>query len=92
MKAGGSVENVTMGNFLVDDRELRVIVPGNLSSKSKTLDLKSTSGAFRYRYDFKRDFTASQGHHPTIVNLAQAIYGRSNTRSESTTILWRCIQ
>ncbi len=73
VKAGGSIEHVTLGNFFVDDRQLRVIVPGNLSSKSETLDLKSTSGALRYRYDFKQDFT--------LGVLSTVRYGESNYRN-----------
>lgn len=47
----GSVSSLTTGNFLIYDRETSLIVPGNLSSDRVDLDLESTSGAFRYRFD-----------------------------------------
>ena len=55
VKFAGSVKDLTMGNFLVYDKELKLIVPGNLSSETKTLsgDVDNLSGAFRYRYDFR---------------------------------------
>ena len=53
IKVAGLVSDLTTGNFIVDDKELSLIVPGNLSSDRVDMDLESTSGAFRYRYDFK---------------------------------------
>jgi Domain of unknown function (DUF5916) len=76
LKFGGSVWDVTMGNFFADDRELSLIVPGNLSSKRKTLDdTESYSGAFRYRYDFKEGMSvglistirAGAGYHNAVA-------------------------
>ena len=58
LKLVGSLGNVTMGNFIVDDRDLRLIVPGNLSSKTKTLELESVSGTMRHRYDIARGLSA----------------------------------
>jgi hypothetical protein len=56
VKLSGSVKDVTLGNFLVYDKNLKLIVPGNLSSETETFDSgdnDNLSGAFRYRYDFK---------------------------------------
>ncbi|MDF3128807.1 carbohydrate binding family 9 domain-containing protein [Kiritimatiellaeota bacterium B1221] len=50
---GGSEGKWVTGNFLVHDRELSVIVPGNLGSERAELDVESTSGAFRVRHDRK---------------------------------------
>lgn len=52
MNVAGSVEDVTTGNFVVYDRDLSLIIPGNLSSERAELDTESLSGAFRYRYDY----------------------------------------
>lgn len=49
VNASGSINRLTTGNFLVYDREMSLIVPGNLSSDRVDLDKDSTSGAFRYR-------------------------------------------
>jgi hypothetical protein len=57
LKLAGSVKDLTMGNFLIYDNHLKLIVPGNLSSETETFDsgdTESISGAFRYRYDFRR--------------------------------------
>jgi hypothetical protein len=54
LKLGGTIGDVATGNFLADDRELSLIVPGNLGSKRVTLDEESYSGAFRYRNDIRR--------------------------------------
>lgn len=58
LNASGTIEEFTTGNFLVYDQELSVIVPGNLSSETVELDTQTTSGAFRYRYDFGPGATA----------------------------------
>ena len=58
LKIAGTTGHMTMGDFVVDDRELRLIVPGNLSSATKTLDLDSVSAAMRHRYDLKRGLSA----------------------------------
>lgn len=52
VNVSGSVEDVTTGNFVVYDRDLSLIIPGNLSSERAELDTESLSGAFRYRYDY----------------------------------------
>jgi hypothetical protein len=53
-KLAGTVKDVTMGNFLIQDKDLKLIVPGNLSSKTKTIDdADSLSGALRYRWDIR---------------------------------------
>lgn len=54
----GLVSDLTTGNFIVNDQVLSLIVPGNLSSKRKDLDMENTSGAFRYRYDLKPGMSA----------------------------------
>lgn len=58
INASGTIEEFTTGNFLVYDQDLSVIVPGNLSSGEVELDDQTTSGAFRYRYDFGPGTTA----------------------------------
>ena len=58
INASGTIDQFTTGNFLVYDRELSVIVPGNLSSDEVELDDQTTSGAFRYRYDLGPGATA----------------------------------
>lgn len=51
VKVGGIISDLTTGNFYVNDDELSLVVPGNLSSDRVDLDMYSQSGAFRYRYD-----------------------------------------
>jgi len=51
IKVAGLVSDLTTGNFYVNDGELSLIVPGNLSSDRVDLNMYSQSGAFRYRYD-----------------------------------------
>ena len=58
VNASGTIDEFTTGNFLVYDKDLSVIVPGNLSSEEVELDNQTTSGAFRYRYDFGPGATA----------------------------------
>lgn len=58
LKVAGLVSDLTTGNFIVNDQELSLIVPGNLSSERVDLDMESTSSAFRYRYDFSPGMSA----------------------------------
>lgn len=53
-KLAGSVKDHTTGNFVVHDKALKLYIPGNLGSKKKEFASESTSGALRYRYDFRR--------------------------------------
>lgn len=71
LKLAGIVGDVTTGNFVVDDRELRLIVPGNLSSKTETMDLNSVSGAMRHRYDIAKNVSAGA---ITTVRAGQSDY------------------
>ena len=55
LKFGRQAGSLTQGAFLVDDRRLRLIVPGNLASESEELDNDSFSAALRNRWDLSRD-------------------------------------
>ena len=58
IKVAGIVSDLTTGNFIVNDSELSLIVPGNLSSEEVDLESYSSSGAFRSRYDFNPGMSA----------------------------------
>ncbi|GEM_PF-4820274 len=47
----GRQDQGELGSFVTGDRELSVIVPGNLSSERVDLDQDSVSGSFRIRHD-----------------------------------------
>jgi len=58
VKVAGLISDLTTGNFIVNDSELSLIVPGNLSSDRVDLETYTSSGAFRSRYDFSPGMTA----------------------------------
>jgi len=81
-KLAGSVGDLTTGNFLIDDKNLHMIVPGNLGSDKVKFDSSdSRNAAFRYRYDFRPGLslgataTARTGSPDTDVSDYQSLAG-----------------
>lgn len=56
-KLTGTSDNHTYGGFISHDTQTNFIVPGNTGSSLKSIDEESHSGAFKYRYDFTKNFS-----------------------------------
>ncbi|GLX80077.1 hypothetical protein tinsulaeT_34170 [Thalassotalea insulae] len=56
-KLTGTKNNHNYGMFITNDTETNFIVPGNTGSEIASLNKKSHSAAFKYRYDFNDDFS-----------------------------------
>ncbi len=76
-KLTGSNNGHTVAAFVSDDEYTNVIIPGNLGSSLVSLDDKSHSAAFRYRYDSSKSLSigtnitarSSDDYHNALVSI-----------------------